>query len=119
VPDTPPPPLDFGLLDKRQEIMFHDGSAVMTHQVHIAGTPVAFLRAAQIAPGGEWIVFDLRHMAKSLANTLHGLDDRQAAGVIFQMLHMTYPSLDAFRETVRSKSPCFAIRNSEKSEVAA
>ena len=93
--------LSGGVLHHKQEIMFRDGSAVNLHEVHIRGCYSVYLRAAKFA-GSDWLVFDLRNIAKSLCAMADGMQTREVAGVIFQTLRMAFRTVDDLRTKVDS-----------------
>jgi hypothetical protein len=79
---------------QRYQIMFADGSAIGLHQVFQNGAPVLMLRAVRF--GGLFIVFDLHHMHRELANELPGTPNRDVPGLVYYSLRARYKSADHF-----------------------
>jgi hypothetical protein len=79
----------------RYEVMWPNGTSIGLHPVLDAGVEHAFLRAIE-HQAGHWIVVDLRDLAPGLAADIKQLPRRDAVGVVFHTLRLTFPDAPAF-----------------------
>lgn len=80
---------------QRYEVMWPNGSAVGLHGVLDTGVEHAFLRGIEHRTD-HWIVVDLRDLAPGLAADIAQLPRRDAVGVVFHTLRLTFPNAAAF-----------------------
>ncbi len=83
------------VMAQRYEVMWPNGSSAGLHGLLDNGVEHTYLRAIE-HQAGHWIVVDLRDLAPTLEADIKQLPKRDAIGVVFHTLRLTYPSAAAF-----------------------
>lgn len=78
-----------------QVVFWPDRSSVKIHRVQDHGADAMFLRAFRYQ-ATQWIVFDLRHLARSFAGDMISLPERDANGLVLYTLRQVFSSSAAF-----------------------
>lgn len=89
------------VLAQRQEILFHDGTAVHVHPVvNDEGERMVFLRALQLE-GLRWYIVDLRTLVPKIEHDLLGAHDSDRWGIVFYTLRLAFDDAAALVNAVQ------------------
>lgn len=83
------------------EVQLRDGSLHRLYMVHHQGLQSSYLRAMTLDGSNVLHVFDVRKLARSLAEDIATAPARDALGLITFTLRGAFPTADAFRSSVR------------------
>lgn len=81
-------------------VHLRDGSVQQLVQLHERGTPSPYLRALAMPGSDRLQVFDVRRIARSLAEDLPAAPARDVAGLVLFTLRSKYPTGAALRAAV-------------------
>lgn len=85
---------DAQVLSIRHEVLWPDGSRIGLHPVLQHGAEAVFLRA--LHHDGQWVLFDLHHVAPAVADDLHTAPPRDRPGTVLYGLRAAFKTADDF-----------------------
>lgn len=86
----------YAVLAECQPVLFKDWTMAALHRVRHTGLDMMFLRAFLLRDQ-QWLIVDLRAMARSLTVDIPELPPRDTDGLVLYTLRRDYPSIDDFQ----------------------
>jgi hypothetical protein len=85
----------FAVIAECQPVLFKDWTMVALHRVHHHGSDSMFLRAFLLGDK-QWLIIDLRTVARTLATEIPELPARDTDGLVLYTLRRDFQSVDDF-----------------------